>query len=122
VAEVTVKYADTGIDAGRIFARSFGADEFAKHGLNSTVAQVNFAYRHAHGTLRGLHWQMPPLGEAELVRCARGVIFAMAVDIRRESATFSKARATSRTAFRPSPDDLAWPLPITVISEKPAGR
>ena len=85
-----MKYADTGIDGGRIFARSFGADEFAKHGLNSTVAQVNFAYRHAHGTLRGLHWQMPPLGEAELVRCARGVIFAMAVDIRRESATFSK--------------------------------
>jgi len=72
VAEVTVKYADTGIDGGRIFARSFGADEFAKHGLNSTVAQVNFAYRHAHGTLRGLHWQMPPLGEAELVRCTRG--------------------------------------------------
>jgi dTDP-4-dehydrorhamnose 3,5-epimerase len=96
-----LKYTDTDIDGVTVvdiepqndergfFARSFCADEFAKHGLDSTVAQVNFAYSHARGTLRGLHWQAPPFAEAKLVRCTRGAIFAVAVDIRPEPETFS---------------------------------
>jgi dTDP-4-dehydrorhamnose 3,5-epimerase len=105
-----LKYTDTGIDGVTVvdiephndergfFARSFCADEFARHGLDSTVAQVNFAYSHARGTLRGLHWQVPPFAEAKLVRCTRGAIFAAAVDIRLESETFSKQVTVELTA------------------------
>src|SRR5256885_125097 len=110
VLEVTLKYTDTDIDGVTVvdiephndergfFARSFCADEFAKQGLDSTVAQVNFAYSHARGTLRGLHWQVPPFAEAKLVRCTRGAIFAVAVDIRPESETFSKQVPAELTA------------------------
>jgi dTDP-4-dehydrorhamnose 3,5-epimerase len=110
VLEVTLKYTDTDIDGVTVvdiepnndergfFARSFCADEFAKQGLDSTVAQVSFAYSHARGTLRGLHWQVPPFAEAKLVRCTRGAIFAVAVDIRPESETFSKQVTVELTA------------------------
>ncbi len=105
-----MKYTDTDIDGVTVvdiepyndergfFAMSFSADEFAKHGLDSTVAQVNFAYNHARGTLRGLHRQMPPYAEAKLVRCTRGAIFAVAVDVRPESKTFGHHVAVDLTA------------------------
>ena len=94
-----MKYTDTDIngvtvvdiephnDERGFFARSFCADEFAKHGMDSTVAQVNYAYSHLRGTLRGLHRQAPPFAEAKLVRCTRGAIFAVAVDVRPKSGT-----------------------------------
>ncbi len=102
VPEVTLKYTHTEIvgvivvdiephnDDRGFFARSFCADEFGKHGLDSAVAQVNFAYNHARGTLRGLRRQVPPYAEAKLVRCTRGAIFAVAVDTRPESETFGE--------------------------------
>jgi dTDP-4-dehydrorhamnose 3,5-epimerase len=100
VLEVTLKYTDIdGVtvvdieplnDERGFFARSFCADEFARHGLDSTVAQVNYAYNHARGTLRGLHRQVPPYAEAKLVRCTRGAIFAVAVDVRQGSESFSE--------------------------------
>ena len=105
-----MKYTDTDIDgvtvvdiephndARGFFARSFCADEFPKHGLDSTVAQVNYAYNHGRGTLRSLHRQVPPHAEAKLVRCTRGAIFAVAVDVRPESETFSKHMTVELTA------------------------
>lgn len=85
-------------DERGFFARSFCADEFAKHGLDSTVAQVNYAYNHARGTLRGLRRQVPPFAEAKLVRCTRGAIFAVAVDVRLESETFGQHVTVELTA------------------------
>jgi dTDP-4-dehydrorhamnose 3,5-epimerase len=108
--EVTLKYTPTGIDGVTVvdiepqndergfFARSFCADEFAKHGLDPAVAQVNFSYSHARGTLRGLHRLGPPYAEAKLVRCTRGAIFSVAVDIRHESETFGKHATVELTA------------------------
>ncbi len=72
------------------FSRSFCANEFADHGLNSSVAQTNICFNHTPGTLRGLHRQKPPYAEAKLVRCTRGVIVDVAVDVRPKSRTYCK--------------------------------
>jgi dTDP-4-dehydrorhamnose 3,5-epimerase len=110
VLEATVKYTDTGIDGVTIvdiephndergfFARTFCADEFSKHSMDSTVAQVNYAYSHVRGTLRGLHRQVPPYAEAKLVRCTRGAVFAVAVDVRADSETFNATVTLELTA------------------------
>jgi dTDP-4-dehydrorhamnose 3,5-epimerase len=95
---VTVVDIEPHNDERGFIAQSFCADEFAKHGLNSTVAQVNYAYNHARGTLRGLHRQVPPYAEAKLVRCTRGAIFAVAVDVRPESENFSARVSVELTA------------------------
>lgn len=72
------------------FARAFCAGEFEKHGLEPRVAQCNLSYNHAKGTLRGLHFQKAPHEETKLVRCTRGAIFDVAVDLRPDSPTFKK--------------------------------
>lgn len=70
------------------FARAFCADELAAHGLASVVAQANLSYNDRAGTLRGLHFQAHPHGEAKTVLVARGAIFDVAVDVREGSPTF----------------------------------
>lgn len=70
------------------FARSFCRREFAAHGLEAVVAQCNVSYNRVKGTVRGMHFQHPPAAEAKLVRCARGAIFDVAVDLRPASPTF----------------------------------
>jgi dTDP-4-dehydrorhamnose 3,5-epimerase len=69
------------------FARAFCAHEFAAHGLNPIVVQANLSENPRRGTLRGLHWQAAPHGEAKLVRCVRGALYDVAVDIRTTSPT-----------------------------------
>ena len=69
-------------DARGFFARTFCADEFARHGLPTVWAQSNVSYNARAGTLRGLHWQGGPLAEGKLVSCAAGSIFDVAVDLR----------------------------------------
>ena len=66
----------------------FCAKEFEKYGLQSGVARVDVAYSYARGTLRGIHRQVPPNVEAKLVRCTRGAIAAVAVDVRPESSNY----------------------------------
>jgi len=95
---VTVVDIEPHNDERGFFARSFCAEDFAKHGLDSAVAQVNFAYNHVRGTLRGLRRQVPPYAEAKLVRCTRGAIFAVALDVRREFATFGEHVTVELTA------------------------
>ena len=70
------------------FARAFCQKEFAQHGLKPLVAQCNTSYNHRKGTLRGLHYQLPPAAETKLVRCTRGAIYDVVVDLRPESATY----------------------------------
>lgn len=140
-------------------SRSFCACEFAANGLSSSVVQTNIFYNYTRGTLRGLH----PDAEAKLVRCTRGAIVDVAVDVRPESPTYRKhvmvqLSAENRRALFVPPyvahgfqtltdhtevlyqvsdsyapaneegfrwDDpefgIAWPLPVTVISEQDAG-
>jgi dTDP-4-dehydrorhamnose 3,5-epimerase len=70
------------------FARTFCQNEFAEHGLNTTIAQANLAFNRYRGTLRGMHFQFPPKAESKLVRCPRGGIVDIIVDLRPESPTY----------------------------------
>jgi len=69
------------------FARTFDAEEFRARELDPAVVQCNLSFNARAGTLRGMHYQAEPYGEAKLVRCARGTIFDVAVDLRSESDT-----------------------------------
>lgn len=69
------------------FARAWDAATFAARGLAGSFAQANIARTHARGTLRGMHLQDPPHAEAKLVRCTRGEVFDVAVDLREDSPT-----------------------------------
>jgi dTDP-4-dehydrorhamnose 3,5-epimerase len=70
------------------FARSYCAREFEAHGLNPKVVQCNISFNRNKGTLRGMHYQVSPFREAKLVRCVRGAVYDVIVDVRANSATF----------------------------------
>lgn len=74
-------------DERGFFARSFCREEFLAHGLNPTIMQCNVSWNRLKGTLRGLHYQAAPHEEAKLVRCTRGAVFDVIVDLRLESPT-----------------------------------
>ncbi len=74
-------------DERGFFARSWCRDEFRDRGLNPDLRQCNISYNLRRGTLRGMHYQQAPHAEAKLVRCTRGVIFDVIVDLRPESRT-----------------------------------
>ena len=75
-------------DSRGFFARGFCQREFQAHGLKPTIAQGNIAFNHKKGTLRGMHFQFPPAAETKLVRCTRGAILDIIVDLRPESPTY----------------------------------
>lgn len=75
-------------DERGFFARAFCQQEFSEHGLKPLIAQANVAYNHRKGTLRGMHFQIPPAAETKLVRCTRGAILDIIVDLRPESPTW----------------------------------
>ena len=147
-------------DGRGFFARAFCQNEFEAYGLKPLIAQANVAFNHKKGTLRGMHFQYPPAAETKLVRCTRGAILDIIVDLRPESPTYLQhiavelnednhralyvperfahgyqaLRDNTETSYQvgefytPSVEDgllhndprlgLAWPLPVTVISEK----
>jgi dTDP-4-dehydrorhamnose 3,5-epimerase len=70
------------------FARAFCQNEFREHGLRPVIAQANIASNARKGTLRGMHFQYPPAAESKLVRCTRGAILDIIVDLRPESPTY----------------------------------
>ncbi|HHC30104.1 MAG TPA: dTDP-4-dehydrorhamnose 3,5-epimerase [Rhodobacterales bacterium] len=72
------------------FAETYSRAEFAKHGIDLEFVQDNHSLSAEVGTVRGLHFQGPPHAQAKLVRCGRGAIFDVAVDIRRGSPTFGR--------------------------------
>lgn len=75
-------------DARGFFARSFCQREFEAHGLAPVMVQTNVSYNKKRGTLRGMHYQAAPYEEAKLVRCTRGAIYDVIVDVRPHSDTF----------------------------------
>lgn len=77
-------------DARGYFSRFFCAEEFRQAGLNSRIAQINHSHSKTAGTVRGMHYQLPPHAETKFVSCIRGEIFDVAVDLRRNSPTFLK--------------------------------
>jgi dTDP-4-dehydrorhamnose 3,5-epimerase len=85
-------------DARGYFARTFCRDEFAAHGLAGDFVQCSTSYNARRGTLRGMHFQRPPHEEAKLVRCTRGAIRDVVLDLRANTATFRCWRAVELTA------------------------
>jgi dTDP-4-dehydrorhamnose 3,5-epimerase len=79
------------------FARVWDAEVLATRGLDARVSQSSIAYNHRAGTLRGLHFQIPPHAETKLVRCTRGAIYDVVVDVRRASATYLRWLAVELT-------------------------
>ena len=75
-------------DSRGFFARAFCQNEFQAHGLKPTIAQANLASNKLKGTVRGMHFQFPPAAETKVVRCTRGAILDIIVDLRPESPTF----------------------------------
>ena len=75
-------------DERGFFARAFCQNEFREHGLKPIIAQANIASNLKKGTLRGMHFQYPPAAETKLVRCTRGAIVDIVVDLRPESRTY----------------------------------
>ena len=80
------------------FARTFDADQFQSRGMEPAVVQGNASYNAHRDTIRGLHYQAEPHGEPKLVRCVRGAVFDVAVDLRPESATFRHWHAVTLSA------------------------
>lgn len=85
-------------DERGFFARTFCRDEFAAHGLRSSFVQCNVSFNARKGTVRGMHFQEKPHEEAKLVRCTRGAIYDVIVDIRKGSPTYKLWTAVELTA------------------------
>jgi dTDP-4-dehydrorhamnose 3,5-epimerase len=85
-------------DVRGYFARTWCTNELTAHGLDASLLQTSVSYNHRRGTLRGLHYQAPPYAEVKLVRCARGALLDVAVDIRPDSPTFRKWVGVELTA------------------------
>ena len=77
-------------DERGFFARIFCREEMAANGIDFNVVQCNNTLTHLAGTIRGLHFQRPPKSEAKIVRCLRGAILDVAVDLRANSPTFGQ--------------------------------
>lgn len=149
-------------DERGFYALAWAQSEFTVHGLNANLAQCNFSYNHRRGTVRGMHWQVPPHAETKLVRCIQGGIYDVIVDMREDSATYRHWVGVDLTAenhralyipegcahgFQTLEDatevfymiteyytpaaargmrwndpaiNVAWPLAVTVISERDA--
>jgi dTDP-4-dehydrorhamnose 3,5-epimerase len=81
-----------------LFARTFCAREFRDHGLVATFVQCNTSWNARRGTVRGLHYQLPPACEAKLVRCTAGALWDVIVDLRPDSPTYHKHIGVELTA------------------------
>jgi dTDP-4-dehydrorhamnose 3,5-epimerase len=87
-------------DERGLFARCWCQQEFESHKLNPKLVQCSVSFNARKGTLRGIHYSAPPYAEAKLVRCTRGAIYDVVVDLRPESATFKDWIAVVLTADR----------------------
>ena len=85
-------------DERGFFARTFDRAAFAELGLAGEVVQANTAFNSRRGTLRGMHFQAAPHEEAKLVRCTRGAVYDVIVDLRPGSPTFTRWVSVELTA------------------------
>ena len=76
------------VDERGFFARAWCQKEFEARGLNARIAQCSLSFNARRGTLRGIHYQAPPYAEVKLVRCIKGAIYDVVVDLRLGSPTF----------------------------------
>lgn len=102
IAGVHVVEAEPHSDERGTFSRIYCADEFRAHGLELPDSQCAISHNKRAGTLRGLHYIVAASGEAKLVRCTRGRVFDVAVDVRRDSRTFGLYFAIELNVERPS--------------------
>lgn len=77
-------------DERGFFARSFSEKEFEANGINGRMAECNISFNKRRHTIRGLHFQADPFAQAKLVRCTRGAIYDVIVDLRPDSPTFKQ--------------------------------
>jgi dTDP-4-dehydrorhamnose 3,5-epimerase len=80
------------------FARAWCQQEFQRMGLNPSLVQCNISFNAARGTFRGMHYQGAPYAEAKLVRCTRGAVYDIIVDLRRDSGAWRKHLGVELTA------------------------
>jgi dTDP-4-dehydrorhamnose 3,5-epimerase len=85
-------------DERGFFARAFCEREFAGHGLATQIVQANNSLSALKGTLRGMHYQLAPKAETKIVRCLRGALHDIILDLRPHSATFGQSYGTDLTA------------------------
>lgn len=85
-------------DERGFFARTFCRQEFEKHGLNPNMVQCSVSFNTKKGTLRGMHYQAKPHEEVRLVRCTRGALYDVILDLRGDSPTFKQWIAVELTA------------------------
>jgi dTDP-4-dehydrorhamnose 3,5-epimerase len=86
------------VDERGFFARTFDPDELAAHGLATQIVQMSMARNTSVGTVRGMHFQFPPHAEVKFVRCTRGAVHDVIVDLRPESPTFGRSYAVDLDA------------------------
>ena len=85
-------------DERGFFARSFDRRIFEENGLNSAIAQGNLSFNRRRGTLRGMHYQSAPAAESKLIRCTRGAIHDVIIDLRPDSPTYCRHFGVDLTA------------------------
>jgi dTDP-4-dehydrorhamnose 3,5-epimerase len=85
-------------DSRGFFARAWCQNEFKEQGLEMQCVQANLAYSERRGTLRGMHYQVAPYAEAKLMRCIRGAMYDVIIDLRPESPTFQQWAGVELTA------------------------
>ena len=85
-------------DTRGLFARTWCRREFEAHGLEIRIAQCSTSFNKKKGTLRGMHYQLPPFAEAKMVRCTRGSMYDVIIDLRPGSPTFTDHIAVVLTA------------------------
>ena len=85
-------------DPRGFFAMTWVPSEFREHGIDPVLAQCNLALNHQRGTLRGMHFQTAPHAQAKIIRCTRGALLDVIVDLRPESPAYCQWAAVELTA------------------------
>jgi len=85
-------------DERGFFARTFCRKEFEEHGLNPRIVQCNVSFNKKKGTLRGMHYQVPPHEEAKIVTCIKGAVYDVIIDLRPDSSTYCQWFAVELSA------------------------
>ena len=78
-------------DERGFFSRCFCKEEFENNDLDSNVIQANISYNKSKGTLRGVHYQLSPYQETKFIRCLKGAIYDVVIDLRKDSPTFKQS-------------------------------
>lgn len=86
------------VDERGFFARAFCKKEYAEFGLINEIVQINDSFSKDKGTLRGMHYQLEPKAEDKIVRCIKGSLYDVIIDIRKDSETFGKWIGVELTA------------------------